>query len=399
MKRKRKQANQLLFFLSATIVLISFGACLKSKDNLILPTEEAVSVTFSLKLPGSHMGIKTYAISGDEVQEVDVLVFTVDDDGEKFSYHSIGKDIQIGDNPGKIDFTASLRRDENISNEYRLVVLLNVRQELNAYGINIGQTKTYFENNFIHTKEIPTDNWDGPLPMWGESDIITGVGSSTEITGIDLLRSMAGVDVINEADANFTLTEVIVFNSKKKGLIIPNSDSPSLPSFTAGDNETLEYNTVPLTPNELKNEIYLFEAAAGSESNPEDPDPNATALVIGGKFTSGPPDPDVTYYYRIDFRNDLGELMPLLRNNRYVINIKTANYDNGQDHFETPMEAFQERSLTPTAIAYKTNNRHNFVPIGRPSNRGRPAMREEIVPQGGSAIKYTITTTTSGENQ
>src|SRR5690606_38312056 len=154
-----------------------------------------------------------------------------------------------------------------------------------------------------------------------------------------------------------------------------------------------------LTPNELKNEIYLFEAAAGSESNPEDPDPNATALVIGGKFTSGPPDPDVTYYYRIDFRNDLGELMPLLRNNRYVINIKTANYDNGQDHFETPMEAFQERSLTPTAIAYKTDNRHNFVPIGRPSNRGRPAMREEIVPQGGSAIKYTITTTTSGENQ
>lgn len=391
MKRNGKHPNLAAFFASIIMMLISFGACLKSKDSLILPKDEKVTVTFSLTLSGNHSGIKTYAVNGVEVEEVDVLVFAMDGASERFSYHSIAKDLEPGDNPGEINFTTSLRKDENAENEYRLIILANVRQQLNAYGINIGQTKEYFKNNFIYTKEIPDDNWNTPLPMWGESDVITDVGSATEIAGISLLRSMAGVDVVNQAGTVFTLTDVYVFNSKTKGLVIPNSDSPSLPVFAANDTEILAY-AVPAAPNELKNEVYLFEAAAGMSTDP--PDPGATALVIGGTFATDPdPGNPTTYYYRIDFRDENGNLVPLLRNNRYIINIINAT---GTGLASTTKEdAFASPSLPK--YAYIGLNGLKPARSERQTTSNVSITRAEIVPSGTGAINYTITTV--NENQ
>lgn len=316
--------------------LLSFlSSCRKFDGYGIQPGEENIPVKFSVHMPLAQTGIKTYGDTDNEIGEVDVLVFKIDGT-ERFSHRSVATEIGPGTAPGEIFFQTSLRKGEG---NYRLVVLANMRQQLNAFNVHIGQAKAVVAENLICEK-VPGTPWNAAVPMWGESLAINGIDEGTEVFGINLVRSMAVVDVINQvATADFILTDVYVYNSKTRGLVIPNSYSPSLPAG-AIDNEVVRYTAVPPSPNELINSIYLFEAPVGSDLGT--PDLNATALVVGGKFPSSS-EPERKYYYRIDFKNDTNDLVPILRNNRYVINIVAANGTTFAR--EMPEDAFRSPSL------------------------------------------------------
>lgn len=377
---------------------ITFCACHKSEKENIQPDGDEMSVTFAVKLPSiPAAGLKTYAVTEDdenELREVDVLVFKVEGGDEKFSYRTKG--LAAPPVEGVAQLTAKLRRDENAGNQYRLVILANARQQLSDYSINLGETKRHLQNNLIYTH---TGEWEArldessftPLPMWGETDVIDGMTVPMNITGeISLMRSLARVDVAitGAASDRFELTEVIVFNSNQNGLVIPNPDHlaagvailPSLPAALKANPNRLEY-TVSGGERSFA-EIYLFEAAAGGNLGFPLADPNATALVIGGRYDT---DAEATYY-RIDFRDpdNSDEAMPVLRNHHYQITISDA-HGRGR---ETVEEAF-EMSLDPDFFA-------GFIGVrspksGRPLNR-RPSMRHtEILPKGGGGISYTVT--------
>lgn len=344
-------------------ILLQFSflsSCRKSDDHRIQSSEEEIPVRFSVHIPIAQTGVKTYADMEEEINEVDVLVFKVDSK-ERFSHRSVATEIGPGTAPGEIFFQTSLRKGEG---NYRLVVLANMRQQLNAFNVHIGQTKTDFAENLIYEK-TPGTPWNAAVPMWGESVVINGIDEGTEVLGVNLLRGMAVVDVINQvATSDFILTDVYVYNSKTRGLVIPNSYSPSLPTGAIG-NEIVAYTPVPESPNGLINSIYLFEAPAGSDLGT--PDLNATALVVGGKFPSSS-EPERKYYYRIDFKNDTHDLVPILRNNRYIINIVAANGTSFAR--EMPEDAFSSPSL----------------PLKGAFNKGRSSFF------GTPGFQYTITT-------
>ncbi|WP_090626329.1 hypothetical protein [Parapedobacter indicus] len=378
-------------------MFICFGSCQKSDDEDIVPKKEEVSVTLSLKLPTLPSGLKTYTINEvDEnlIEEVDVLVFKKDIDGkERFSYRATGIVVPLPPpNNDKAELTASLRRDEDTGNEYRLVILVNARQQLDTYGINLGETKESLQKHLIYEH---SDKWQAkieggpftPLPMWGETDLISGMNVPMIHTEeIDLLRSIVRVDVVaDQLIGIFTLTEVHVYNSKSSGLIMPDknkfeNNEPSLPvSLGLPNNSTLKYE---VSGNKLEREIYLFEATAGTAN----PDPTATALVIGGYYNA---DVSTPCFYRIDFKDAANNLIPLLRNHHYVINITGAdNSGSPEDHED---DAFEQPSL-PNLFLYwgGSGTRPNYFferrLIKPPSQR-----RTEIVSTGGRGINYTIT--------
>ncbi|RQP17454.1 MAG: hypothetical protein EAS52_08690 [Parapedobacter sp.] len=221
--------------------------------------------------------------------------------------------------------------------------LPGVSQEVKTYALNPAN-----ENSL----EAINDGDFTPLPIWAAYHVDDGIDENLKeeigTASISFLRCMARIDVINQAISDgFTLTEVYVYNSNTKGLIIPK------PEYVNGGDNSVSRESLPVSAdpnpiplkyqlvgsNELKGEIYLFEAEAGDDdATPSDP--AAIALVVGGHYGN----PDEMRYYRIDFKNADGDLSPILRNHRYIINIGSANID-GATNEDDPDHAFNRASM------------------------------------------------------
>jgi len=330
-----------------------------------LDDNEEVTITFSATLPKMLGGLKTYAfndVEETELKDVDVLIYLADGSDWKFHYRTVGKIGSVsptGNGGGTVEIEVKLWKTQVNS---RLVILANARQQLNAYPFVAGELLTVLQENLVYELgegERWLANLDGatdsymPLPMWAEYTIADGINEGTTILPghITLLQSLARVDIVAEAvAADFTLDRVYVFNSNRNGLIVPgvNPTHPSLPLvLLRNDNDVLDYEVI--TGNKLEGEIYLFEADAGTGNGIFPPDPDATALVIEGRFDGN----TTPYFYRIDFK-DVGNttLIPLLRNYQYRVNITTANYAGGGE--TNKEEAFGAASL----------NRISFAPHG-----------------------------------
>jgi len=359
MKRNSKRSNSIPFLAIVLIILLSFGGCQNVNNNDILPKKEEISVTLSLKLPTTSRGLKTYAMSDDEetnLKDIDVLVFTDDGSGMKFSYRAVGKIINqsaAGNGGGNADIEVKLWQTQL---ESRLVIIANARAQLNAYPFVAGELLSVLQRNLVYELEAGERwlaNLNGatedyiPLPMWAEFTVEEGINSGTIILpgAITLLRSVARVDVVVSEDTEdrFLLDAVYVFNTNRNGLIIPTLTGgpvikPSLPSDLKINDDLsspLEYRT---NGEDSEGEIYLFETLAADPLNLV----NATGLVIEGRFPNETkPGP---YYYRIDFREAGGDFVPLLRNHRYLINIVSAEFDGAiedDDRYGNAREAFE----------------------------------------------------------
>lgn len=334
------------------LMIVLFVAC--SKDEVIPDkNSEEITFRFSAKLPDISQEMKTYAMAEDDenwLEDVDVLVFIADDDdsdNDMFSYRTVGRIISPSINSGIAQIEVDLWKTDL---KTRIVVIANAHEQLNTYGIQPGELKRTLQNELVYEYEGewkanlagPPYEFD-PLPMWGEYTAADGINDDFKSTGFGIVmqRSLARVDLTNTA-ATFELREVFVFNSKTSGLVIPSSSSfdgvkvtnVSLPTDLQNNDPILEYE-VPLSPNSLLRTIYLFEAEAAEDRLTAPLDEEATALVVGGSYNSGP-----TTYYRIDFRNTSHvdkPPVPLLRNHLYEINISTVT----QAGFTTPQQAFQ----------------------------------------------------------
>jgi len=377
-----------------------FCACHKNYIEPVTDDEgQEVMVTLSVKLPGVSDGVKTYALSdADEnfLKDVDVLVFTDDGSGMTFRYRSVGTDIVQSTGTGiSAEIKVRLWRTDV---DTRLVILANVREQVNNYDFDTGVTTLGdFQTGLIYELSLEQE-WlahDGnftPLPMWAAYDVVGGIdegikgdiGSLTE--PISLLRSLARVDIaVDPGITNFVLTDVYVYNSNASGSIIPdelNFDATqnrvtavSLPSTL--NNSRLHYDEIGVD-NALNGEIYLFEAGAATNFK----DAAATALVIGGLYNGTD-----QVFYRIDFRNpvDTTQAQPILRNHRYQINVTGIAGITWTS--ANPDVAFNMGSIPPKAA---------FGPaVGR--SPGRSGSRQSLPPYSGtilpssSGITYSVT--------
>lgn len=198
------------------------------------------------------------------------------------------------------------------------------------------------------TFDVP-DKWDTAesIPMWGESEEIV-VNDAMATHTIDMHRALARIDVglnfislngslTEEVNglANFKINSVSVHCTYNMGYVIPIAglDSPNIPS---GATQRLPDN--PLIYGSLGGidsyvrEIYVPESQVPDPFDKE----NMHCVVVGGFYDGSPTET----FYRLDFvikdTDEPSINIPILRNRRYVLNIKKIDgpgYSSREDAF------------------------------------------------------------------
>ncbi|MDR1357433.1 MAG: BACON domain-containing protein [Tannerellaceae bacterium] len=303
-----------------------FFSCVDDEriTEYVKPTEPAAmdkSVVLTMQIPGTYTPV-TYAYSENdenEVRTVDVLAFKVDSAGNEsyFKHITVPSLSQDNGNVKMIRFRLELV-------DTRLIVLANVRnlftQELEdqlltdaAMG---GMTKEKIMQRFVFEMNEPFGVKQEPFPMYGESGVLR---SSEDTAGdIKMIRSITRIDVVNSIlDDKVTIDSVYLFNAKNKGFVAPAFDAkgailgtPNMPAHATPHMEAFGYrfvqNAGTVSP-AMEREIYLTEDGQDTDS--------PTLIVL--KITrDGNPS-----FYRVDMRGKDGELMPVLRNYRYRLNV------------------------------------------------------------------------------
>ncbi len=319
---------------------LTFISC--NKDLHIDPgisQDSVISYKLKLLVPGN---VVTYAM--DDVNEsftssIDVFAFEVIEGQERFAYHVSGFDLSR--NADEVSFKAKVQRGVQ---PFRFVVLANARKEVDALGnIGKGALKANLLARIVSTVAIG-EAWNAtsttdfkPIPMWGESELMSVTPSTTEISGeVSLLRALARIDVQLASNAleNFILTSVSLYNSKTSGTVA----SLALPSPLV-NNSILTYNLPEGGGVSLTAKIYTFEAGAEPIGSVD-----ATALVIGGKYNGT----STITYYRLDFLNNGGTPLALLRNNKYIATITEVSGPGSVDE-ETAWKSVLVRKREPSS--------------------------------------------------
>lgn len=299
------------------------------KDNLILdaPDEMNERIVLTLNLPVQQTTQpSTYAISANDenkISTIDVLAFKVVNGQELFAFRKKGMEAGSSNVANQAKFYTDLPKGDD---NYRFVVLCNIGDELDKASLTLNRPKDELLASLI---KVQTGKWNAvssgnfsPLPMWGESEIVSGINGKTSNLTLSMLRSLAAIDVtLSDAAAkDFLITSVNLYRSNDRGSIVPlpanyaaATKSVTQPSLITSAQLPVQIYTLNTPSASFKQEIYLFESKAATAMN----NIYSTGLVIGGRYKGS----TVNTYYRVEMVNSSGTLIPLLRNHRYTVNI------------------------------------------------------------------------------
>ncbi|MDR1602964.1 MAG: hypothetical protein LBS42_11135 [Tannerella sp.] len=305
------------------------------EDTEIVPVieTETSEIKISMIVPGA-VHPSTYGISGtdeNEIQTLDILAFSKNSSNvDTFCYRVTVEPSKIETALGGVDgnkknVTAKLERSKT---PVKLVLIANASSILDGVAPVSGETMAavYSRLKFPYTGKWQTSPYK-PFYIWGEADDYVPVQDPVVMERIDvvMVRSIAKIDVGVDLFASdpsigfgthFKIQHVYVYNTQNKGFIAPYPSSnfntstsrataPSVPA-DASDITAGQVFTVPAASNKFFNEIYVTEANS-----------DKMFLVIGATYDNG-----TEMFYRVDFRDSDGDPLAILRNFRYLINIR-----------------------------------------------------------------------------
>lgn len=357
LKMKQIKIHTVLHIL-VFLLLPLLCCCIDEQDKPEVPVGDSEKiVTFSLQIQRSS-SLKTYALTRNDEDEVRTIAILLFDENKKYIHQPIYCNTITSD----LAFTVKIPKGT-----YDVVVLANANSSLADIlgNIHVGDAKSDVLNKLvvINSGEWNTDVSSSSytlIPMWGEIQNCD-VGTVSSASSIKLLRMLSKIDVIlsTDAQANFNLKSVRLYNYMDRGKLVPDAvdwnstnivNDPSIPSlFNKLGNPlkspvtaSLKYDGNAIEKDQsgrgisCTDEIYTFEAVAGTASTLSE----NTCFVIGGYYK----DDVQETFYRVDIANITGgnnKFLPLLRNSNYKININKVS-DRG---FNSPDEAFNSNPM------------------------------------------------------
>ena len=318
-------------------------------------------------------------------ERIRVLVFDKDN---KFSYEAkVTSYIPSGDPADKKDkgTMTLLAKNTPSGDTSTFVMLANVTRSANTDADGLAG-KTREEVMQLFTFSMPDKGiWkDGELPMWGASDPVRvdhSAGAVPKLGTVYLVRAVARVDVglnlsnISEGASTFdekaggiegiTLTKVFFYNTNTTGRVSPfengiywdeanrKAKQPSIPDPAPAVTGKIDRTSSIVDEKILLREVYVPEAvnvptAATQGGNGETLPENNTEnylkrpYIVVGLTGADKSRPDKETFFRIDYLKRTGaeadatyEYLPLLRNHRYLVNIKAV----GGPGFDTEEDA------------------------------------------------------------
>ena len=318
-------------------------------------------------------------------ERIRVLVFDKDN---KFSYEAkVTSYIPSGDPADKKDkgTMTLLAKNTPSGDTSTFVMLANVTRSANT-DADGPAGKTREEVMQLFTFSMPDKGiWkDGELPMWGASDPVRvdhSAGAVPKLGTVYLVRAVARVDVglnlsnISEGASTFdekaggiegiTLTKVFFYNTNTTGRVSPfengiywdeanrKAKQPSIPDPAPAVTGKIDRTPSIVDEKILLREVYVPEAVnvptaatqgANGETLPENNTENylKRPYIVVGLTGADKSRPDKETFFRIDYLKRTGaeadatyEYLPLLRNHRYLVNIKAV----GGPGFDTEEDA------------------------------------------------------------
>ena len=307
-------------------------------------------------------------------ERIRVLVFDKDN---KFSYEAkVTSYIPSGNPADKKDkgTMTLLAKNTPSGDTSTFVMLANVTRSANTDADGL-TGKTREEVMQLFTFSMPDKGiWkDGELPMWGASDPVRvdhSAGAVPKLGTVYLVRAVARVDVglnlsnISEGASTFdekaggiegiTLTKVFFYNTNTTGRVSPfengiywdeanrKAKQPSIPDPAPAVTGKIDKTSSIVDEKILLREVYVPEAVnvptaatqgANGETLPENNTENylKRPYIIVGLTGADKSRPDKETFFRIDYLKRTGaeadatyEYLPLLRNYRYLVNIKAV---------------------------------------------------------------------------
>ena len=318
-------------------------------------------------------------------ERIRVLVFDKDN---KFSYEAkVTSYIPSGDPADKKDkgTMTLLAKNTPSDDTSTFVMLANVTRSANTDADGLAG-KTREEVMQLFTFSMPDKGvWkDGELPMWGVSDPVRvehSAGAVPKLGTVYLVRAVARVDVglnlsnTSEGASTFdekaggiegiTLTKVFFYNTNTTGRVSPfengiywdeanrKAKQPSIPDPAPAVTGKIDRTSSIVDEKILLREVYVPEAVnvptaatqgANGETLPENNTENylKRPYIVVGLTGADKSRPDKETFFRIDYLKRTGaeadatyEYLPLLRNHRYLVNIKAV----GGPGFDTEEDA------------------------------------------------------------
>ena len=318
-------------------------------------------------------------------ERIRVLVFDKDN---KFSYEAkVTSYIPSGNPADKKDkgTMTLLAKNTPSGDTSTFVMLANVTRSANTDADGL-TGKTREEVMQLFTFSMPDKGiWkDGELPMWGASDPVRvdhSAGAVPKLGTVYLVRAVARVDVglnlsnISEGASTFdekaggiegiTLTKVFFYNTNTTGRVSPfengiywdeanrKAKQPSSPDPAPAVTGKIDKTSSIVDEKILLREVYVPEAVnvptaatqgANGETLPENNTENylKRPYIVVGLTGADKSRPDKETFFRIDYLKRTGaeadatyEYLPLLRNHRYLVNIKAV----GGPGFDTEEDA------------------------------------------------------------
>lgn len=318
-------------------------------------------------------------------ERIRVLVFDKDN---KFSYEAkVTSYIPSGDPADKKDkgTMTLLAKNTPSGDTSTFVMLANVTRSANTDADGLAG-KTREEVMQLFTFSMPDKGiWkDGELPMWGASDPVRvdhSAGAVPKLGTVYLVRAVARVDVglnlsnTSEGASTFdekaggiegiTLTKVFFYNTNTTGRVSPfengiywdeanrKAKQPSIPDPAPAVTGKIDRTPSIVDEKILLREVYVPEAVnvptaatqgANGETLPENNTENylKRPYIVVGLTGADKSRPDKETFFRIDYLKRTGaeadatyEYLPLLRNHRYLVNIKAV----GGPGFDTEEDA------------------------------------------------------------
>ena len=317
--------KKLIYF----ILVIILSSCVKDFGIPVIPEDEPVNTTLTLKVPVS--GLPTRALTADDenkIESVDVLVFRRDASLGDVFYHRAQTTLITDNTTNTKSFKVAIMKS---SSQLQFVVLANVKQVLDNLPSTV-LVEDRLRADVLKDIEMPcTTAWNSTtgaytlLPMWGQTGFRTITDAASAAATINMVRSVAKIDVVVDpaAQSVFRMSEVLLYNPSEMMRLAPLDANWSTNRVTApsspdgGYAKTKAYFSYPAMTTAdiaLENVIYTPEAAKTTVST----DTDATAIIVKGSWNN-----EADSYYRIDF-HDGTNFLDILRNHQYVVNITSV---------------------------------------------------------------------------
>lgn len=369
-------------YLLAACLLALLASCTRSEDSAPSPAPDWKEMVLKISVPKSRSERQSPVVADREthVETLDVVVFAK------------GKT----DNEYYLAKAAQCTAIEGLDNAFSVVLPLgkaldihffaNTRVELSAAAIY--DTRGTLRESVLagltqSLSEVDLQDEATRLPMHGRLENITISDDSPAKSelAVGLLRSVATVCVATNATvdetagtitpgeiADFSMRELYVYYPAAKGLIAPlpasmdthpdgtpadNVKLPSLPDGIAGGTwwgteDCYRPKVTSTTPVGIAEGLYFYENRAGHNL-----DDTHTRIVVGGFFGT---DSKISYYL-VNFWDANEVFHPVLRNHRYLFNIRRVS-DTGYD---TPDQAAKGKPINISVKTFEWKEDHTDI--------------------------------------